>query len=153
MEAESGMVCEAKLMGSWLRARVLRVGRDGEVDLELDDGTELEGVEESRLRPARGEGPQRPRRGRASSWECLEALALDAHARNGGGGRPPRLRGEVERERDEFRRLELLLGRCGWWLRPAALGAGAWPGRRGGNAPLPRHHLMPITDEILTEFF
>ena len=29
-------------MGKWLPGRVQRIGRDGEVDLILDDGTELE---------------------------------------------------------------------------------------------------------------
>ena len=31
-------------MGKWLPGRVQRIGRDGEVDLILDDGTELENV-------------------------------------------------------------------------------------------------------------
>jgi hypothetical protein len=31
-------------MGKWLPGRVQRIGQDGEVDLVLDDGTELESV-------------------------------------------------------------------------------------------------------------
>jgi len=53
LEAERDMKVEALLMGKWLKGRVLRVGRDGEVDLELDDGTELENVDESKLRRPR----------------------------------------------------------------------------------------------------
>ena len=37
-------------MGKWLPGRIQRIGRDGEVDLILDDGTELENVPEERLR-------------------------------------------------------------------------------------------------------
>ena len=36
-------------MGKWLPGRVQRIGRDGEVDLVLDDGTELENVPEEEI--------------------------------------------------------------------------------------------------------
>ena len=47
-ESDQGQPCEALLMGKWLPGRVQRIGRDGEVDLILDDGTELENVPEEK---------------------------------------------------------------------------------------------------------
>ena len=73
-------------MGKWLPGRVQRIGRDGEVDLILDDGTELENVPEERLRM-----PKATAMKRASSWDCLEALAKDNHLRRGKVGKEPRL--------------------------------------------------------------
>ena len=66
-ESEQGRPCEALLMGKWLPGKVQRIGRDGEVDLILDDGTELENVPEERLRM-----PKQQAMKRASSWDCLE---------------------------------------------------------------------------------
>ena len=109
VEAERGMAVEALLMGKWLPARVVRVGRDGDVDLELDDGTELENVSDERLRKVRR--GKKTGLHRATSWECLEALGIDAHARRGGVGKAPKLTGDVERERDQAKRLESLLGK------------------------------------------
>ena len=91
-------------MGKWLPGRVQRIGRDGEVDLVLDDGTELESVPEDRLRMPKSA----PGLKRASSWECLECLAKDHHLRQGKAGKAPLLKTSMKK--DEVRGVEELLG-------------------------------------------
>ena len=90
-------------MGKWLPGRVQRIGRDGEVDLILDDGTELENVPEERLRMPKQQAMQR-----ASSWDCLEALAKDNHLRRGKVGKEPKQ--TTTMKKDEVRGIEELLG-------------------------------------------
>ena len=90
-------------MGKWLPGRVQRVGRDGEVDLVLDDGTELENVPEERLRMPKATAIKR-----ASSWDCLEALAKDNHLRRGKVGKEPKV--STSMKKDEVRGIEELLG-------------------------------------------
>ena len=90
-------------MGKWLPGRVQRIGRDGEVDLILDDGTELENVPEERLRM-----PKQQAMKRASSWDCLESLARDNHLRRGKVGKEPKI--TTTMKRDEVRGIEELLG-------------------------------------------
>lgn len=100
---EVGETCEALVHGKWYRSRVTRCGIQGEYDIELeDDGTELEGVEAGRLRGQ----PRRP--ARWTDWECLEAMAIDSYERRNQVGRRPSLKFAAS-ERDELRRLELLL--------------------------------------------
>ena len=104
-ESNAGQPCEALLMGKWLPGRIQRIGRDGEVDLVLDDGTELESVPEERLRMPKSA----PGLKRASSWECLECLAKDHHVRQGKAGRAPLLKTSMKK--DEVRGVEALPGK------------------------------------------
>ena len=90
-------------MGKWLPGRVQRIGRDGEVDLILDDGTELENVPEERLRMPKATAIKR-----ASSWDCLESLARDNHTRRGKVGKEPKI--STSMKKDEVRGIEELLG-------------------------------------------
>lgn len=100
---EVGEPCEALVHGKWYRSRVTRCGIQGEYDIELeDDGTELEGVEADRLRR------QQQPRARWTEWDCLEAMAIDSYERRDQIGRRPSLKFAIS-ERDELRRLELLL--------------------------------------------
>ncbi len=101
--ADQGQPCEALLMGKWLPGKVQRIGRDGEVDLILDDGTELENVPEERLRMPKSAAIKR-----ASSWDCLEALAKDNHLRRGKVGKEPKQ--STSMKKDEVRGIEELLG-------------------------------------------
>lgn len=94
-----GDSCEALLHGSWFPSVIIRRGGGREYDIELDDGTELEDVDASRLRE--------PRLARDEDWQCLERLAVDAYERRGSVGKKPQL----SREKDQLRRLELLLHR------------------------------------------